>query len=91
MPGLGHSAEAGPGGQQQESLWLPTPRGQHGVDLAFCMDAADPVSGCPRCFERQATRPLIQPGQERGPGYTAPILGWPRALRGSSGSRRSGF
>lgn len=30
---------------------LPTPRGRHSVDLAFCMDAAYPVSGCPRCFE----------------------------------------
>lgn len=66
---------------------LPTPRGRHRVDLAFCMDAADPVSGCPRCFERQATRPLIQSGQERGPGYAAAIghlgvaLGPQRQLR----------
>ena len=57
------------------------------MDLAFCMDAADPVSGCPRCFERQANRPLIQSGQERGPGYAAPIshlgvaLGPQRQLR----------
>lgn len=98
MPGCGHSAEAVPSGQQQQQEGPPGAPDAEGCSTAWIWPSARTLLALTVWGSPVGSRdgpPAPSSSLVRGEGlatqHPSAVLGWPRALRGSSGSRRSRF